>query len=163
VVLADAIHEDTCMDRQKVIWFFAAAFLLLILDLACTYATFAVMGMPLGYEMNPIFRRWIIHDGWVISFAKFVLFKSVLFAMCGWLIFYTRSKIFSFIFVQCTVSNHLIAIITHPTLWWGVDWQLRSAVLVTIGLFSLLVTWFGIRFLRAESSVFSSMSSPLPQ
>jgi hypothetical protein len=149
------------MDRHRIITFLSVAILLLTLDLACTYMTFAVMGMPMGYEMNPMFRQWMIQDGWTLAFGKFVLFKLLLFLMAGWLIFFTKSKTFSFIFVQCAISNHLIAIFTHPTLWWISDWQLRSLLLITVGLFSLCCTWLGIRYLRAESPLFPFLAAPL--
>jgi hypothetical protein len=68
-------------DRSRIGLFCLASFSLLGFDLACTYITFAIKGMPLGYEMNPWFRLWMIRDGWALSFAKFFLLKAMLFAL----------------------------------------------------------------------------------
>jgi hypothetical protein len=143
-------------DRSRIGLFCLASFSLLGFDLACTYITFAIKGMPLGYEMNPWFRLWMIRDGWALSFAKFFLLKAMLFALCGWSIFRTESRIFSFLAVQCLVGNHLIAICSHLALWWIPHWETRSTLLLGAGACSLLFTFFGIRHLRAQTD------SPLP-
>jgi hypothetical protein len=76
--------------------------------------------------------------------------------MCGWVIFRTHSRIFSFLFVQCMVGNHLIAICSHLALWWIPYWETRSTLLMVAGTLSLLLTYFGIRYLRSQTN------SPLP-
>jgi hypothetical protein len=137
------------MENRKLILFFLVAFLLFAVDIGCTYTTFAIKGVPIAYEMNTVFRDWVVQDGWVISVGKFTVFKGALFAVCGWLIFGTRNKIITFILAQCTISNHLIAICSHPTLWWMDDWKLRTTLLCASGLISLSLTFYGIRYLRA--------------
>lgn len=137
------------MENHKLHLFIMASLLLLFLDLTCTYITFAVIGFPLGYEMNPLFRRWIIQDGWTVSLFKFILLKTILFFCCGWLIFKTRLQIFTILFAQVAVTNHLVAILSHPTLWWLTNWEWRSWILMAAGIASLVLTFFGIRFLRA--------------
>jgi hypothetical protein len=142
------------MEKQKAILFFLVAFLLFALDMACTYVTFAIKGIPVAYEVNTVFRNWLIRDGWLLSVGKFVLLKTGLFGVCGWLIFRTESQMATFIFAQCSISNHLVAISSHPTLWWMRDMELRTLLLCLIGLISLFVTYFGIRYLR--------LTTPLP-
>lgn len=136
------------MEKQKQALFFFVAFMLFALDIGCTYTTFAIKGVPIAYEVNTVFRDWVIRDGWAISVMKFVVLKTVLFSVCGWLIFKTTSKVMAFIFAQCAISNHLVAISSHPTLWWMDNLALRIILLWAIGLFSLLLTYFGIRYLR---------------
>jgi len=136
------------MEKQKTILFFLVAFLLFALDMGCTYVTFAIKGLPVAYEVNSLFRNWLIRDGWMLSVGKFVVLKTGLFGVCGWLIFRTESQMATFIFAQCSVSNHLVAISSHPTLWWMRNMELRSLLLCLIALISLLVTYFGIRYLR---------------
>jgi len=136
------------MEKQKAALFFFVAFMLFALDIGCTYTTFAIKGVPIAYEVNTVFRDWVIRDGWAISVMKFVLLKTVLFGLCGWLIFKTQSKVMAFIFAQCAISNHLVAISSHPTLWWMDNLQMRIILLWMIGLLSLLLTYFGIRYLR---------------
>ena len=138
------------MKKQKTIVFFAVSFLLFAIDLGCTYNTFAVRGIPIAFEVNTTFRDWVIQDGWIISVGKFTLLKTFLFSLCGWLIFRTRSHVVTFIMAQCSVSNHLIAISSHPTLWWMHDLEMRSLLLKIIAVLSLLLTYFGIRYLRAR-------------
>src|SRR5437773_3955809 len=137
------------MEKQKQVLFFLVAFMLFALDIGCTYTTFAVKGVPIAYEVNTIFRDWVIRDGWAVSVMKFVVLKTFLFGMCGWLIFKTRSKIMAFISAQCAISNHLVAISSHPTLWWMDNLILRTILLWVIGIFSLLLTYFGIHYLRS--------------
>jgi hypothetical protein len=137
------------MENRKLILFFLVAFLLFAVDIGCTYTTFAIKGVPIAYEMNTVFRDWVVQDGWVISVGKFTLFKAALFAVCGWLIFGTRNQIITFILAQCTISNHLVAICSHPTLWWLDNWKLRTSLLCASGLISLFLTFYGIRYLRA--------------
>jgi hypothetical protein len=43
----------------------------------------------------------------------------------------------------------LVAICSHPTLWWMDNWKLRTSFLCASGLISLLLTFYGIRYLRA--------------
>ena len=136
------------MEKQKTILFFLVAFLLFALDMGCTYVTFAIKGIPVAYEVNSLFRNWLIRDGWMLSVGKFVVLKTGLFGVCGWLIFRTESQMATFIFAQCSVSNHLVAISSHPTLWWMRNMELRSLLLCLIALISLLMTYFGIRYLR---------------
>jgi hypothetical protein len=136
------------MEKQKTILFFLVAFLLFALDMGCTYVTFAIKRLPVAYEVNSLFRNWLIRDGWMLSVGKFVLLKTGLFGVCGWLIFRTESQMSTFIFAQCSVSNHLVAISSHPTLWWMRNMELRSLLLCLIALISLFVTFFGIRYLR---------------
>ena len=139
------------MEKQKTILFFAVAFLLFTADIGCTYVTFAIKGIPIAYEVNSVFRNWLVRDGWLLSVSKFVLLKTSLFGVCGWLIFRTESQLATFVFAQCSVSNHLVAISSHPTLWWMHDMELRTLLLCLISLLSLLVTYFGIRYLRNEN------------
>ena len=139
------------MEKQRAILFFLVAFLLFTLDMACTYVTFAIKGIPVAYEVNAVFRDWLIRDGWLLSVGKFVPLKTGLFGVCGWLIFRTESQLATFIFAQCSISNHLVAISSHPTLWWMRDMELRTLLLYLIGLVSLFVTYFGIRYLRMAS------------
>jgi len=136
------------MEKQKTMLFFLVAFFLFALDMGCTYVTFAIKGIPVAYEVNSLFRNWLIRDGWMLSVGKFVVLKTGLFGVCGWLIFRTESQMATFIFAQCSVSNHLVAISSHPTLWWMRNMELRSLLLCLIALISLLMTYFGIRYLR---------------
>jgi hypothetical protein len=138
------------MINQRLRLYTIAALILLFLDLACTFETFSVLGLPLSYEMNPLFRAWMIRDGWVLSFLKFIFLKTILIVLCGWLIFYTQNRIFTFIFSQFVVTNHLLAIFSHSTLWWIHNWEWRSCLLIAAGVSSLFLTFFGLRYLRAE-------------
>ncbi len=140
------------MEKQKQALFFFVAFTLFTVDIGCTYTTFAIKGVPIAYEVNAVFRDWVIRDGWAISVMKFIVLKAVLFGMCGWLIFKTRSKIMAFISAQCAISNHLVAISSHPTLWWMNNLELRTILLWVIGVFSLLLTYFGIHYLRSPKA-----------
>ncbi|PYV37017.1 MAG: hypothetical protein DMG06_29140 [Acidobacteria bacterium] len=149
------------MEKQKQVLFFLVAFMLFALDIGCTYTTFAVKGVPIAYEVNTIFRDWVIRDGWAVSVMKFVVLKTILFGLSGWLIFKTQSKIMAFIFAQCAISNHLVAISSHPTLWWMDNLELRTILLWAVALFSLLLTYFGIRYLRI-SGVEASAPQPAP-
>jgi hypothetical protein len=143
-----------CMVHQKFRLFLIAAVVLLMADLACTYETFVILGLPLSYEMNPVFRSWMIQDGWALSFLKFSVLKTLLFFFCGWLIFYTRNWIFTYIFAQLVVTNHLVAIFSHSTLWWIHNWELRSCLLMAAGISTLIVTFMGLRYLRSEGPLF---------
>ena len=67
----------------------------------------------------------------------------------------------AFIFAQCAISNHLVAISSHPTLWWMDNLELRTILLWGVALFSLLLTYFGIRYLRI-SAVEASAPQPAP-
>ena len=149
------------MKKQKTIVLFAVSFLLFAIDLGCTYNTFAVRGVPIVFEVNTTFRDWVIHDGWAISVGKFTLLKTLLFSLCGWLIFKTRSHVVTFIMAQCSVSNHLIAISSHPTLWWMQDLEMRSFLLKMIAALSLFLTYFGIRYLRARPEEDQALPSSL--
>jgi hypothetical protein len=137
------------MSSKKTFLFFVTAFILFALDLGCTYTTFAVRGVPIEYEVNQVFRDWVIRDGWLMSIGKFTILKTLLFALAGWAIFRTRSRIAAFILAQCIVSNHLVAISSHPTLWWMDDLEYRSLLLKGIAGMSMILTFYGIRFLRA--------------
>ena len=133
--------------------YFATAFLLFAVDLGCTYTTFAVRGVPIEFEANQVFRDWVIRDGWLLSIGKFTLLKTLLFAVAGWTIFRTRSRIAAFILAQCIVSNHLVAISSHPTLWWMDNLEYRSLLLKGIAGVSMVLTFYGIRFLRVKPCV----------
>jgi hypothetical protein len=139
------------MERKKTVLFFTVAFLLFALDVVCTYTTFAVRGVPIEFEVNQTFRDWVIRDGWLVSIGKFTLLKTLLFALAGWMIFRTRSRIAAFILAQCIVSNHLVAISSHPTLWWMDNREYRSLLLKLIAGISLVLTFYGIRYLRGRS------------
>jgi hypothetical protein len=141
------------MVNQRLRLYSIAAMILLSLDLACTFETFSVLGLPLSYEMNPLFRAWMISDGWALSFLKFFLLKSMLIILCGWLIFFTRTRIFTFIFTQLVVTNHLLGIFSHSTLWWIHNWEWRSWLLIAAGISSLFLTFFGLRYLRADGPI----------
>lgn len=149
------------MEKQKAILFFLVAFLLFALDMGCTYVTFAIKGIPVAYEVNTVFRDWLIRDGWLVSVGKFIILKTGLFGVCGWLIFRTESQMATFIFAQCSISNHLVAISSHPTLWWMSNMGLRSFLLCLIGLISLFLTHFGIRYLRMATLAPSPVATPL--
>jgi hypothetical protein len=158
------------MEKKKTALFFLVAFLLFALDIGCTYVTFAIKRIPVGYEVNWVFRDWLVRDGWLLSVGKFVLLKTGLFGVCGWLIFRTESQLATFIIAQCSVTNHLVAILSHPTLWWMHNMELRALLLCVISLVSLFLTYFGIRYLRMttlspvadnpESSGFEESSLP---
>ncbi len=137
------------METKKTLLFFAVAFLLFAVDVGCTYNTFAVRGVPIEFEVNQLFRNWVIRDGWLISIGKFTVLKTLLFAAAGWMIFKTRSRIAAFVLAQCVVSNHVVAISSHPTLWWMNDHQARSLLLRLIAGVSLVLTFYSIRYLRA--------------
>jgi len=139
--------------NKKTILYFATAFLLFAADVGCTYTTFAVRGVPIEFEVNQVFRDWVIRDGWLLSIGKFTILKSLLFAVAGWAIFRTRSRIAAFILAQSFVSNHLVAISSHPTLWWMDNLQYRSLLLKGIAGVSMVATFYGIRFLRAKPRV----------
>lgn len=138
------------MLNKKAILYFATAFFLFALDLGCTYTTFAVRGVPIEFEVNLVFRDWVIQDGWLLSIGKFTILKTLLFALAGWTIFRTRSRIAAFILAQCIVSNHLVAISSHPTLWWMDNLEYRSLLLKGVAAASMVLTFYGIRFLRAK-------------
>ncbi|MEW5979891.1 MAG: hypothetical protein AB1898_29190 [Acidobacteriota bacterium] len=141
------------MNKRKVIEFFLIAFLLFAIDLTCTYVTFAVKGVPIAYEVNELFREWVREQGWLVSIGKFTVLKALLFTVAGWLIFRTESRITAFLFAQCAVSNHLVAISSHPTLWWIRDHDFRTLLLWLIGILSVVLTYFGIRYLRHRPPV----------
>lgn len=138
------------MLNKKTKLYFATAFLLFAVDLGCTYTTFAVRGVPIEFEVNQVFREWVIRDGWAMSIGKFTVLKTLLFGLAGWAIFRTRSQVAAFILAQCIVSNHLVAISSHPTLWWMENLEFRSLVLKAMAGVSMLLTFYGIRFLRAK-------------
>ena len=48
------------MENRKLILFFLVAFLLFAVDIGCTYTTFAIKGVPIAYEMNTVFRDWVV-------------------------------------------------------------------------------------------------------
>jgi hypothetical protein len=139
------------MEVRKLIVFFLFAFLLFAVDLACTYTTFAVLGVPIEFEVNQVFRDWVIQHGWLVSIGRFTALKAALFAIAAWMIFKTRNRVCTFILAQCFVSNHLVAISSHPTLWWVPDLAFRSVLLRAIAVASLLVTFYGIRYLRSQA------------
>jgi hypothetical protein len=136
--------------NKKTLLYFGIAFFLFAVDVGCTYATFAVRGLPIECEVNEVFRDWVIHDGWLLSIGKFTILKALLFALAGWTIFRTQSRITAFILAQCIVSNHLVAISSHPTLWWMNNLEYRSHLLKGIAGISMVLTFYGIRFLRAK-------------
>jgi hypothetical protein len=138
------------MSNRKTILYFATAFLLFAVDVGCTYTTFAVRGVPIELEVNQVFRDWVIRDGWLLSIGKFTILKTLLFAVAGWAIFRTRSRFAAFILAQCIVSNHLVAISSHPTLWWMDNLEYRSLLLKGVAGVSMVLTFYGIRFLRAS-------------
>jgi hypothetical protein len=141
------------MFNKKTILYFATAFLLFAVDVGCTYTTFVVRGVPIEFEVNQVFRDWVIRDGWLLSIGKFTILKALLFAVAGWVIFRTRSRIGAFILAQCIVSNHLVAISSHPTLWWMDNLEYRSLLLKGIAGASMVLTFYGIRFLRSKPRV----------
>ena len=141
------------MLKKKTLLYFATAFFLFALDLGCTYTTFAVRGVPIEFEVNQVFRDWVIRDGWLMSIGKFTILKTLLFALAGWTIFRTRSRIAAFILAQCIVSNHLVAISSHPTLWWMHNLEYRSLLLKAVAGMSMVLTFYGIRFLRSKPHV----------
>jgi len=141
------------MLNRKTILYFATAFLLFAVDVGCTYTTFAVRGVPIEFEVNQVFRDWVIRDGWLLSIGKFTILKTLLFAVAGWAIFRTRSRIAAFVLAQCIVSNHLVAISSHPTLWWMDNLEYRSLLLKGIAGVSMVLTFYGIRFLRAKPDI----------
>lgn len=134
---------------HKIALFFLTAFLLFAVDLGCTYTTFAVMGVPIEFEVNKVFRDWVVRDGWLVSIGKFTVLKTLLFAVAGWMIFRTRNRVATFVLAQCVVSNHLVAISSHPTLWWMDNFEVRSLLLKLIAAVSLVLTFYGIRYLRS--------------
>jgi hypothetical protein len=138
------------MFNNKTVLYFVTAFLLFAVDLGCTYTTFAVRGVPIELEVNQVFRDWVIRDGWLLSIGKFAILKTLLFSIAGWSIFRTRSRIAAFILAQCIVSNHLVAISSHPTLWWMDNLEYRSLLLKGIAGASMVLTFYGIRFLRSQ-------------
>ena len=138
------------MLNKKTILYFTTAFLLFAVDVGCTYTTFAVRGVPIEFEVNQVFRDWVIRDGWLLSIGKFTILKTLLFAVAGWTIFRTRSQVAAFILAQCIVSNHLVAISSHPMLWWMDNLEYRSLLLKGIAGVSMVLTFYGIRFLRAN-------------
>lgn len=148
------------MERRKTVLFFVVAFLLFAVDVGCTYNTFAVRGVPIEFEVNQLFRDWVVQDGWLISIGKFAVLKSLLFALAGWMIFKTRSRVGAFVLAQCIVSNHVVAISSHPTLWWMVDHQARSWLLKLIAGVSLVLTFYAIRYLRARPHTPPASSLP---
>ena len=141
------------MLNKKTILYFATAFLLFAVDVGCTYTTFAVRGVPIEFEVNQVFRDWVVRDGWLLSIGKFTILKAFLFAVAGWTIFRTRSRIVAFILAQCIVSNHLVAISSHPTLWWMDNLEYRSLLLKGVAGLSMVVTFYGLRFLRATPAI----------
>jgi hypothetical protein len=153
------------MLNRKTILYFVTAFLLFAVDLGCTYTTFAVRGVPIELEVNQVFRDWVIRDGWLLSIGRFTLLKTLLFAVAGWAIFRTRSRIAAFILAQCIVSNHLVAISSHPTLWWMENLEYRALLLKGIAGVSMVLTFYGIRFLRSkpqESAPVATFAKDLP-
>ncbi len=68
------------MLSKKTILYFVTAFFLFAVDVGCTYTTFAVRGVPIEYEVNQVFRDWVIRDGWLMSIGKFTILKTLLFA-----------------------------------------------------------------------------------
>lgn len=147
------------MLNKRTLLYFATAFLLFAVDLGCTYTTFAVRGVPIEFEANQVFRDWVIRDGWLLSIGKFTLLKTLLFAVAGWTIFRTRSRIAAFILAQCIVSNHLVAISSHPTLWWMDNLESRSLLLKGIAGVSMVLTFYGIRFLRVKPRVIAPVAT----
>ena len=145
------------MLTRKTILYFATAFLLFAVDVGCTYTTFAVRGVPIEFEVNQVFRDWVIRDGWLLSIGKFTILKTLLFAVAGWAIFRTRSRIAAFVLAQCIVSNHLVAISSHPTLWWMDNLEYRSLLLKGVAGVSMVLTFCGIRFLRSKPSSATAM------
>jgi len=141
------------MFNRKTILYFATAFLLFAVDVGCTYTTFAVRGVPIEFEVNQVFRDWVIRDGWLLSIGKFTILKTLLFALAGWAIFRTQSRIAAFVLAQCIVSNHLVAISSHPTLWWMDNLEYRSLLLKGVAGVSMVLTFYGIRFLRAKPDI----------
>ena len=141
------------MFNRKTILYFASAFLLFTVDVGCTYTSFAVRGVPIEFEVNQVFRDWVIRDGWLLSIGKFTILKTLLFAVAGWAIFRTRSRIAAFDLAQCILSNHLVAISSHPTLWWMDNLEYRSLLLKGIAGVSMVLTFYGIRFLRSKPCV----------
>jgi hypothetical protein len=87
--------------NRKTVLYFATAFLLFAVDVGCTYTTFAVRGVPIEFEVNQVFRDWVIRDGWLLSIGKFTILKTLLFALAGWAIFRTQSRIAAFVLAQC--------------------------------------------------------------
>ena len=140
------------MNKKKAILFLMASFSLLGLDLFFTYVTFGIRHAPLDWEVNAVFRNWVLQDGWLISMGKFTLLKICMFSLCGWVIFRTSSRILAFVLAQSSVTNHLVAISSHPTLWWIQDKSLRVILLKTIGIASLVLTYYGIRYLRSTQN-----------
>jgi lysylphosphatidylglycerol synthetase-like protein (DUF2156 family) len=138
------------VDIRKVALFFAIAFLLFAVDLGCTYTTFAVLAVPIEFEVNEVFRDWVVRDGWLVSISKFTVLKTSLFVFAGWMIFKTRNRVATFILAQSIVSNHLVAISSHPTLWWMENLEHRALLLKSIAGVSLVLTFYGIRYLRAR-------------
>jgi len=148
--------------NRKAILYFATAFLLFAVDVGCTYTTFAVRGVPIQFEVNQVFRDWVIRDGWLLSIGKFTILKTLLFGVAGLAIFRTRSRIAAFILAQCIVSNHLVAISSHPTLWWMDNLEYRSLLLKGVTGVSMVLTFYGIRFLRAKP-IISTPAATLQQ
>jgi len=150
------------MLNNKAILYFVTAFLLFAADVGFTYTTFAVRGVPIEFEVNQVFRDWVIRDGWLLSIGKFTILKTLLFVLAGWMIFRTRSRIAAFILAQTIVSNHLVAISSHPTLWWMDNLEYRSLLLKGIAGVSMVLTFYGIQFLRAKPRV-SARGVAFPQ
>jgi hypothetical protein len=138
------------VDIRKAAIFFAIAFLLFAVDLGCTYTTFAVLAIPIDFEVNRVFREWVVRDGWLVSIGKFTVLKTFLFLFAAWMIFKTRDRVATFILAQCIVSNHLVAISSHPTLWWMENLEHRALLLKAIAGVSLVLTFYGIRYLRSR-------------
>jgi hypothetical protein len=138
------------VDIRKATLFFAIAFLLFAVDLGCTYTTFAVLAVPIEFEVNRVFREWVVRDGWLVSIGKFTVLKTFLFLFAAWMIFRTRDRVATFILAQCIVSNHLVAISSHPTLWWMENLEHRALLLKAIAGVSLVLTFYGIRYLRSR-------------
>jgi hypothetical protein len=147
------------MGHRKASLFFAIAFSLFAVDLGCTYTTFAVLRVPIEFELNQVFRDWVIRDGWLLSIGKFTILKTLLFGAAAWMIFKTRNQIATFTLCQCIVSNHLVAISSHPTLWWIENLAFRSFLLKVIAGISLVMTFYGIRYLRSNPGI----EDPIPQ
>ena len=137
------------MTKKKAILFGLTSCFLLALDLFVTYVTFGIRHAPLEWEVNAVFRNWVIQDGWLVSVGKFTVLKICMFSLCGWVIFRTSSRILAFVLAQTSITNHLVAISSHPTLWWVQDKSLRLILLKTIGIASLVLTYYGIRYFRS--------------
>ena len=103
------------MFNRKTILYFATAFLLFAVDVGCTYTTFAVRGVPIEFEVNQVFRDWVIRDGWLLSIGKFTILKTLLFALAGWAMLAWRKTVFGKIF---TITQDGLAENTANSCFW---------------------------------------------